>query len=157
MEDLGQWYTWVNNGALGAFAVFVCFMFYRLATAGGRKALEIGERYVASTEQLHETLEKAEAKRAELCSSHAAGLHEMAEGMAESNACLMRLVELHEEGDVHQAVVKIDQASDEMQRMKQVVRQACHMCRAISAREFPNSAAEVATHCDEIERVIGQA
>jgi hypothetical protein len=31
------------------------------------------------------------------------------------------------------------------------------MCRAIAEKELPNSAPLVARHCDEIERIIGEA
>lgn len=41
--------------------------------------------------------------------------------------------------------------------MRKAALQGCEMCRAVADREFPNSAALVGKHCDEIERIIGEA
>jgi hypothetical protein len=45
----------------------------------------------------------------------------------------------------------------ELQRVKRAAMRACEMCRHLTAAEFPNSAEQVAKHCDEIERIIGEA
>ncbi len=86
MGDLQQWHDWVNTGALAAFAVFVCWMASRLLTHGGKKALEIGERYVTSTEELHTTLKDAEVARNKLCGQHADGIDNLATVVASQNA-----------------------------------------------------------------------
>lgn len=145
-QNLAEWHQWANSGALATFAIFVCFVVYRLATQGGKKALEFGERYVISTESLHETLRKTEEQRSQLCERHAQGLETITDVMSTNTGHLKRLVELHE-----------GPAGSDMQRMKRAALQACRMCREISQKEIPNSASEVSRHCDEIERVIGEA
>ena len=158
-QALNDWHEWVNSGALAAFAVFVCWLVSRLATQGGKKALELGERYVRTTEELHETLREAENNRTELCQRHAVGLEGTVEAIATSNKHLERLVSIHEEpgGSVVEAIDTIQSGHDDMQRMKQAAIRACKMCRAISKRECPDSADEVAKHCEEIERIIGES
>ena len=41
--------------------------------------------------------------------------------------------------------------------MREAALEACQMCRAIAEKELPNSAVMVGKHCDEIERIIGEA
>jgi hypothetical protein len=41
--------------------------------------------------------------------------------------------------------------------MRRAAIEACSMCRAIAEKELPNSAEMVGKHCDEIERIIGEA
>lgn len=127
MPDLAQWHDWVNTGALGAFAVFVCWLGNRIVT----KALTWGERYIKSTESLHDTLQRAEEARNTLCEKHANGIGLVAEA--------------------------IEIGGTDLRRMKLVAIQACRMCRDVSRREIPDSAAEVDRHCSEIERIIGEA
>ncbi len=74
--DFGSWHAWVNEAALAAFAVFACFVVYKVVMHGGKKAMELGERYVTSTESLHETLRASEDNRSRLCERHAAGLRQ---------------------------------------------------------------------------------
>lgn len=75
-----------------------------------------------------------------------------------SNKHLERLVVLHEaQGDIGKATKTITASHDDIQRGKQAFCQACTMFREVSAKEFPNSADRVAFHCDEIERIIGEA
>ena len=158
-QGLDAWHEWVNSGALAAFAVFVCWLVSRLATQGGKKALELGERYVRTTEELHNTLRAAEETRSDLCSRHAVGLESVTIAVNHGNEHLQRLVAIHEapDGAVTNAVEIISEGQQDIQRMKQAALAACRMCREISQKEIPNSANEVAKHCDEIERVIGEA
>jgi len=153
---LSQWHDWVNTGALAAFAVFVCWLFSRLVMAGGKKAMELGERYVTTTESLHQTLKQAEDSRTELCERHATGLEAIDESVKVSNVHLDKLVQLHTEPgqEVHDAVVAIHQGSDEIHRFKEIALRACQMCREVSEREIPNSAEEVAKHCEAIEKAL---
>ena len=155
-QDFSSWHALVNEAALAAFAVGVCFTVYKVLMHGGKKLAELGERYVMSTETLHDTLAKSDQSRAELCARHADGLEVLSETMQEGTSHLQRLVQLHEAtGPVGVAVSKIDDAKHDMSRVKKSIRHACDMCRSVSAREFPNSAADVGKHCDEIERAIG--
>jgi len=155
-QGLDVWHEWVNSGALAAFAVFVCWLVSRLATHGGKKALELGERYVRTTENLHDTLRKSDSERTKLCQQHAVALENTGIAVADSNKHLERLVQIHEMpgGIVHDAADSIAQGSVDLQRMKQVALQACRMCREISEKELPDSASRVKAHCDEIERII---
>lgn len=60
----------LNYGPLGLFAAGVCWMVYKGLRHGGTKALDIGERYVASTEKLHDTLRETIDKQQTLCQGH---------------------------------------------------------------------------------------
>ena len=131
MGDLRLWHDWVNTGALAAFAVFACWMASRLVIHGGKKALELGERYIRSTEDLHKTLKDVEDARQTLCEQHADGVTALAKA------------DHIRGGDIH--------------RMKRAAVQACRMCREISRREIPQSADEVDRHCAEMERIIEEA
>lgn len=42
-------------------------------------------------------------------------------------------------------------------QMRKAAIEACAMCRAIAEKDLPGSAALVGKHCDEIERIIGEA
>lgn len=137
MPDIAQWRDWINDGFLAAFVLFVFYIIYLIVRHGGKKALELGERYVKSTENLHDTLKEAEDNRNKLCERHATVLGKVTE-----------LV------DVNRNHLQIGQT--DMQRMKQAAVRACRMCKEISVKELPDSAAEVARHCDEIERVLGE-
>ena len=158
-QTLSEWHDWVNTGALAAFAVFVCWTAYKLVMHGGAKALEIGERYMRSTESLHDTLAEAEKNRTELCARHAAGLESVTSEVSVSNNHLKRLVEIHEEPDgaVTQSIEAIHIASSDVRRIKKAALTACEMCREIAQSELPNSAEAVSRHCDAIERIITDA
>ena len=151
-----KWHDWVNTGALAAFAVFVCWMFSKIITHGGKKAFEFGERYIKSTESLHDTLAQAEEHRSQLCARHASGLESVTSEVEKSNHHLERLVQIHEapDGAVTESIGAIHAASDDVQRIKAAALTACQMCREISKAELPNSAEAVGKHCDEIERII---
>lgn len=138
MPDIAPWREWVSEGFLGLFALFVCYLVHRLVMFGGRRLLALGERYVSSTETLHATLKEAEDNRNKLCDRHASVLEQVTE--------LVNVNKGH-----------LQEGQTDMQRMKQAAVHACRMCREISMKEIPDSAAEVARHCDEIERVIGAA
>jgi hypothetical protein len=161
--DFGSWHAWVNDAALAAFAVAVCFMVYKIVFHGGRKAVELGERYVSSTEALHDTLREADQQQKVLCQQHADTLVTLNDHFSESlqvqsRSCqhLETLVLAHGP-DWAATVNRINDQCDDMQRMKAAAVRACEMCRHIAQAEFPNSAAKVNEHCDEIERLIGEA
>ena len=158
-QALSDWHDWVNTGALAAFAVFVCWMVAKIVTHGGTKALEIGERYMRSTEALHDTLAEAERNRTELCTRHANGLETVTAEVEVSNGHLKRLVEIHEEpgGAVTESIEAIHSASSDVRRIKKAALTACEMCREIAQSELPNSAEAVSRHCDAIERIITDA
>lgn len=158
-QNLGEWHQWVNSGALAAFAVFVCFLGYRVTMYGGKKALELGERYIVSTETLHETLRASEEDRTKLCSRHADGLATMASAMEISNKHLAQLVTLHTQpgGNVHDAVCEIAEVKRDVAIGKRVMLHACDLCQRVAEREFPGSAADVTAHCEQIRKAIGEA
>ena len=157
MSGLAQWHDWINTGALAAFSMFVCVLVYKMLMHGGKKALEIGERYVRSTEELHGTLKDVESHRNELCNRHATGLEDVTTQVAESNNHLKRLVEIHEQpgGDVKESINATHRAAEDVARMKRAAIRACEMCRRVAKTEMPDSSDEVGRHCDEIERIIG--
>jgi len=157
--NLSEWHQWVNDGALAAFAVFVCVLVYRIVVHGGNKLLQIGERYVSSTEQLHDTLKDSEDNRSKLCDRHATGLEAMAGAMQVSNRHLDRLVHLHEDpgGNVHDAIGTIHDNNKSMQQVKRALQEACELWRYICKQEFPNCAERVGQHCDAIKQIIDEA
>lgn len=118
----------LRYGPLGAFALAVCWGGWIVLRHGGAKAYQLGERYVASTEKLHDTLKESMDNQQALCDSHGKLVNDTA-----------RAIDEHDEA------------------FRSAVRSACEMCRTVSAKEFPGSAAEVDKHCREIERIIGEA
>jgi len=157
-QTVSDWHDWVNTGALAAFAVFVCWMAAKIVTHGGKKAFELGERYIKSTETLHDTLAEAEENRTQLCSRHAEGLEHMTTEVAVGNNHLKRLVEIHEapDGAVTESIQAIHSANHDVQRIKRAAITACEMCREIVNAELPNSAEAVGRYCDEITKTIGE-
>ena len=101
-----------------------------------------------------------------ICERHADLMESVSVSLAESSlsqqasvVALLRLVEIHEQpqGVVMQATHHLTEMRQDIDRGKQALRLYCQICREVSAREFPNSAAEVARHCDEIEKTINEA
>lgn len=119
------------------------------------KQTEVCSAHVDTVKVLGDTL----AQQTEAARSAQKSAAEAAAAVAEGNKHLAHLVELHEKpgATIHQATVKIGTTADDMTRMKAAARRACTMCRTVAAKECPNSAAEVDKHCDEIERIIGEA
>jgi len=156
--SFAQWHQWVNDAALAAFAVFVCVVFYRIVMHGGRKALEIGERYVGSTEKLHDTLKQAEDSRSKLCERHANGLETITSAVQIGNNHLDKLVHMHEhpQGDVTQAIQAIHEDHRSIDQVKLAMIEACEAWRYVCKQEFPGCAEKVARHCDAIERIISE-
>lgn len=118
----------LRYGPLGAFALAVCWGGWLALKHGGSKALVLGERYVTSTEKLHDTLKLSTAAQQAQCDQHG-----------------KLIVEQRTAYQIHDDTFRC------------AVRSACEMCRTVSAREFPSSAPEVDKHCREIERIIGEA
>lgn len=118
----------LRYGPLGAFALAVCWGGWIIIRHGGAKAYSLGERYVASTEKLHDTLKESMDNQQSLCDQHGKLVSET-----------VATVRTHDE------------------TFRGAVRSACDMCRTVSAKEFPGSASEVDKHCREIERIIGEA
>ena len=97
-----------------------------------------------------------------LCSEHANCIKALtesvktgSEGSTKTNEHLARLVVLHEQGgDIGKATQTIEKNH---LMVKQAIYHACEMCREVSAKELPGSAEQVAQHCAEIEKIIGQS
>ena len=118
----------LRYGPLGAFALAVCWGGWIVLRHGGAKAYTLADRYVTSTEKLHDTIKESMNQQQSLCDQH---------------------------GKAVIATTEAIQSHDDALRV--AVRSACEMCRTVSAKEFPGSAAEVDKHCREIERIIGEA
>jgi hypothetical protein len=161
--DPASWYSMANQGALAAFAVAVMYGLWRIVSYGGSRALQLGERYVSSTEVLHEALKESDLKQKELCEGHREALTMMTESIDENiviqrQQCehLRTLVDLHQSpsGPVTGSIAATHSIHGDMKRMKRAAVRACEMCRAIAHTEFPNSAQQIDRHCVEIERLI---
>lgn len=157
-----EWLPLVNTSALAAFALFVMSAIWKLGKIGGTKAMELGQRYVTSTEALHETLRQSQQKQHELCTTHATAIQDVVLVSAkqigiseESRDYLKSLAENY--GPKWQASGAAQHNAEDLQRVKRVIGVACRMCRDIAAKEFPDSSDKVSGHCDEIERIIGEA
>lgn len=123
-----EW-QWIAN--FGFAAVVLFFVGKWLANTADKlidRLIPLGERYVISTEALHDTLKENMETQQTLCDTHGTLVKSTAD-----------------------AVDKHDDS------FRSAVRSACQMCRTVSAKEFPGSAAEVDKHCREIERIIGEA
>lgn len=118
---MSEWEWLVNGGIAATVLILVVKWLGRTADKLIDKALPLGERYVGSTEKLHDTLKDNMASQQALCQVHS------------------------------QAIVGHDK------QMRAAALEACAMCRAIAEKELPNSAELVGKHCDEIERIIGEA
>lgn len=157
-----EWLPLVNTSALSAFAVFVMMAIWRLGRVGGAKALDLGQRYVASTESLHETLRKSQEKQQELCATHSVAVQEVVLvsakqiAVAEESRDYLRSMANNYGGD-WKAGGAAEHNAEDLQRVKRAVGVACRLCRDLTAAEFPNSAGRVNEHCDEIERIVGEA
>ena len=145
----------LRYGPLGAFALAVCWGGWILLKTGGTKAYMLGERYVISTEALHDTLKESDKQQKELCEGHANAVESLDTSMAASLVIQQEACQHLRSLVVTGSVVTENQA--DLHKMKAVMIQACHMCRVVAAKEFPDSAAKVSEHCAEIERIIGQA
>ena len=153
----------LRYGPLGAFALAVCWGGWILIRAGGTKAYVLGERYVISTEKLHDTLKESDEQQKKLCNAHATALESLdasldASLVVQQESCghLESLVKAHSP-QWSSRVEQINENAKDLQRVKSAMIQACEMCRSVSSQEFPSSAAKVAEHCTEIERIIGEA
>lgn len=153
----------LRYGPLGAFALAVCWGGWILLKEGGAKAYQLGERYVMSTEKLHDTLKESDQLQKDMCNTHATALKSLdvsldASLVVQEESCehLKSLVAAHSPKWAAN-VERVNENAKDLQRVKQAVVHACEMCRVVSSQEFPASAAKVAEHCSEIERIIGEA
>lgn len=163
MGDPLSWHQMFSTSALAAFAVFVCFGLWKIVSIGGRRALALGERYVASTEKLHDTLKESDIKQKELCEGHRQSLEIMSEAVDENiliqrEQCehLKTLVDLHQapSGPVTTSIAQTCAIHRDMGKMKQIVKHHCAMCRVIARNEFPAIADQLDEHCNAMERLI---
>ena len=163
MGDPLSWHPLLNTGALAAFAVFVLYALWKIGAHGGKKAFELGERYVASTEKLHDTLKESDIKQKELCEGHRQSLEIMSEAVDENiliqrEQCehLKTLVDLHQapSGPVTMSMAQTCAIHQDIGKMKQIVKHHCAMCRVIARNEFPAIADQLDEHCNAMERLI---
>lgn len=153
----------LRYGPLGAFALAVCWGGWILLMKGGTNAYMLGERYVLSTERLHDTLKESDEQQKKLCNAHSQAMESLDASLDRSlvvqeESCrhLDKLVQAHSPHWAENVELVAANAHD-LQRVKSAITQACEMCRIVSSKEFPDSAEKVAEHCTEIERIIGEA
>ena len=174
---LVDWLAQLQNFGLAAFLLgivlfglyrFVSFILHKLFDKDG-----LADKWVADNKKFYDTLTErlelinvGQEKQQEMCDRHADLMETVGDSMAEGVTIqkeavrqLGRLVEIHEApaGTVTQATKQISDMRHDIDRGKKALRHACEMCRRVSEKEFPNSASEVARHCDEIEKAIGEA
>ena len=116
----------IDYGLAGGVIGAVLLIFYRL-----------GNRYVASTEKLHDTLQLTNDKRDTLCERH-----------ADSLVVLAGSLQSHNENT---AV-----ACNTVRQLKGVAREACHLGRTIISNPGQVDIPRVAAHLSEMERIIDQ-
>lgn len=153
----------VNYGVLGVLVAFVLLALWKVGNYAGAKIITYVERYVASTEKLHDTLEESGRQQQSLCNRHADALEVLGTTLTkqeviatQSCAHLEKLVACHN-GGWAQRINMIEQNNRELQRCKQLTLKVCEATKSLVQREFPNSAEEISRHCDEIERIINEA
>jgi hypothetical protein len=145
----------LRYGPLGAFALAVCWGGWILLMRGGEKAYTLGERYVQSTEKLHDTLKESNEQQRKLCEDHATALESLdtsidASLVVQQESC-RHLQSIVETGLII-AASRVD-----LRQVKAAMIQYSQICRVVSGKEFPDSAVKVAEHCTEIERIFKEA
>ena len=150
---------WVSEmlryGPLGAFALAVCWGGWILLMRGGEKAYTLGERYVESTEKLHDTLKESDEQQKKLCEAHATALESL-DASIDASLVVQQESCRHLQTLVETGVVVSSNQRD-LRSVKAAMVQACEMCRTMATKEFPDSATKVSEYCTEIERIIGEA
>jgi hypothetical protein len=169
-----DWTIWIQLGVPMVILVAIGIAIWRTAQFMGRRLFGDGtkdnrgyvDRWFAGEQKWRNALTERLEQQQELCDKHAACLESLDKTLQtgqeiarNGNALLAALVALHEDpgGSVHDAMDIIHATSADMGKMKRAANRACEMCRTIAKAEFPNSAAKVSEHCDEIERIIGEA
>ena len=164
--DIGPW---LQFGFPAALLVMVVIGLWKLLSYACHKCFDddsgLVVKWVAGEMQWRTRLTERLEVQQEQCAKHVEVMGVMDETMKQSLALeqansqhLSRLVQLHEDpGRIGGAVTQIDTTSADVVRMKRAAIKACELCRKVADKEFPGSAADVDRHCDEIERIIGEA
>lgn len=171
----------VNYGVLGILILYVLWALWKIVSRGGSKLMELGDkavttgielgnRYVSTTEALHDTLKEessarrlADERQREMCSVHASTLQTVSDSIQlqtefAAKACehLDMLARAH--GSDWQATLKLIHTNNvDLLKVKRAAVHACDMCDHLCKTEFPSSAEKVSQHCDEIKKIIGEA
>ena len=169
-----DWALWFQLGVPMVILAAIGMAIWRTAVFMGKRLFGDGtkdnrgyvDRWFAGEQKWRNALTERLEQQQELCDKHADCLKLLDQTLQNGqqiaqngNALLAALVALHEDpgGSVHDAMEIIHETNVDMAKMKRAASRACEMCRVIANAEFPNSAAKVSEHCDEIERIIGEA
>lgn len=167
-----DWSIWVQLGVPMVILVAIGIAVWRAARFVGVRLFGDGkekgyiDRWFQGEQKWRGALTERLEQQQHLCDKHAQCLTSLDQTLRDSqliskdgNALLAALVALHEDpgGSVHDAMELIKSNSVDLEKMKLAATRACEMCRTIAHAEFPSSAAQVSQHCDEIERIIGEA
>jgi len=155
-----------DKGVLGAFAVAVALVVWY-------KILPWGERYISSTEKLHDVLQVTQAKQIETCESHIASLGQMATMIDETvkigiTARDQASVAASLAAEGNKSLSSIDHTltgrtqlliatAHGVSQLKAVALSNCEMCRKVAQQlstQFPSVAAEIGPHCDAIKKKL---
>jgi uncharacterized phage infection (PIP) family protein YhgE len=152
----------LGYGPLGVIAIAVGWMIYKIITQAAPAAWLLGERYISSTEDLHASLKDSQREQQATCKAHVAGLDaigsliesQVAIGTtARDQAASGNLSLQHIDQVLTDRTHLLEATANGVTQLKSVAMQACEMCKKVSA-QFPQAAAEVATHCDAIKRKL---
>ena len=169
-----DWTIWIQLGVPMVILVAIGIAIWRTAQFMGRRLFGDGtkdskgyvDRWFTGEQKWRNALTERLEQQQELCDKHAECLTDLNETLLagqevgkNGNALLAALVAIHEqpEGAVREAIATINGSAEDIQRMKRAASHACHMCRVIADKEFPNIAPLVDQHCDEIQKIIGGA
>jgi len=161
--DPAEWHGYVNDGALAAFAVFIVWALWRAANSVSNKVWPLVNRYVGSTEELHNALKENQDKQHELCMGHQRTINGLSESVSvntgiQQEQCqhLRRLVDIHEKpGEVvSQSIAQTEEMHRHMQKEKRVVLHMCEICRRVVHENFEDTAESVDPLLREVERLI---
>lgn len=149
---------WVSEllryGPLGLFAAGVCYVVWWGLRNGSGKLYQLGERYVASTESLHDSLIESDKEQANICKTHAAGLTKIADAAQKTSDTLIELRAMHvgPDGKYTQA-----QAIDDVRKLRQAAKRACEMCEFLAVREdVPEADKRIAEHVAAIRKIMSR-
>jgi len=130
------WWQWLINGSIACVILVIVVKW--LVRTGDKlidRVIPLIERYVLSTESLHMNLDDRIGSQQGLCQQHGAAVSGV--GVA-----------------VTGVRDTLDRNNASWQR---VAKTMCAGCREVVEREKPACADIVLRHCDEIERIIGEA
>lgn len=177
---MADWTIWINLGVPMTILVAIGVAVWKVGKMIGHRLIGQDDNdpgllglWVKGEMAWRTTLTERLENQQVLCGAHAGELKALGnileeqqivslaaqKGVAESNVHLARLVDIHEKPGqtIHQATVEITATNGDVIKLKQVALRACEMCRAVARVECPGSADLVNGHCDEIERIIGEA